>query len=373
MLREIGFWDYTCPHHGSLEEYSLDDWDQLLDDMSVGGFNSLVLGIKWVTTGYRSKYSWLDQDVSVAAIATDNATIFHALRGARQRGIKIWLLVVGSIFDVDKFGFEPASGRGGGLANSASYDLDQPGVSERIALLFEEVAELFGELADGLVVELEFCDGEAPHRIPIYGAWAAANGRPSFEETKNAPFESRGYPLWHWRDFTTSRRIATQLDIEKAVRRKGFQGQFATLVELGNAPGVVTRNVNLPMLREAFPEWSLVTYDSVYDRRQNRLSTMEFCVDEPKQMGWEVHYLTRGVMTFTWPLDAPPMDLEEQWRLSLEDAVRHDPHTLWFMGSDARHDGLVCSNRKLPAWGYDDGRVARQRLMKLVEEFGLRR
>ena len=37
--------------------------------------------------------------------------------------------------------------------------------------LFEEVMGLFGDEVDGLVVELEFCDGEAPHRIPMYNTW----------------------------------------------------------------------------------------------------------------------------------------------------------------------------------------------------------
>jgi hypothetical protein len=36
-LKEIGFWDYTCPRHGSLERYTQADWDLLLDDMVAGG------------------------------------------------------------------------------------------------------------------------------------------------------------------------------------------------------------------------------------------------------------------------------------------------------------------------------------------------
>ena len=43
--------------------------------MAAGGFNSLVLGIKWLTTGYRSRLTWLDQRPGNAAIASDNATI----------------------------------------------------------------------------------------------------------------------------------------------------------------------------------------------------------------------------------------------------------------------------------------------------------
>ena len=61
-MREIGFWDYTCPGNGSLERYTKADWDELLDDMVVGGCNSFVRCVKWLTTGYRSQLPWLDQD-----------------------------------------------------------------------------------------------------------------------------------------------------------------------------------------------------------------------------------------------------------------------------------------------------------------------
>ncbi len=54
-MKEIGFWDYTCPLHGSLERYTEQDWNMLLDDIAEGGFNSLVLGVKWLTTGYYSR------------------------------------------------------------------------------------------------------------------------------------------------------------------------------------------------------------------------------------------------------------------------------------------------------------------------------
>ena len=67
-MQEMGFWDYTAPGGGGgLESYREEDWDRLLDDMAAGGFNSLVLGIKWFTTGYRSRLPWLDQDAAGAA------------------------------------------------------------------------------------------------------------------------------------------------------------------------------------------------------------------------------------------------------------------------------------------------------------------
>jgi hypothetical protein len=114
-----------------------------------------------------------------------------------------------------------------------------------------------------------------------------------------------------------------------------------------------------------------VTYDSIYDRRINRAASMEFCITEPHQLGFEVQFVTRGVMTFSWPPDGPSMDLEEQWRMSLEDAAQHQPEALWFMGSDARSDGMVCSKSKLPAWGFQTGLEARQKLLQMVAQSGL--
>ncbi|HEY8668363.1 MAG TPA: hypothetical protein VIL86_17060 [Tepidisphaeraceae bacterium] len=340
--------------------------------MAAGGFNSLVLGIKWLTTGYRSNFSWLDQEPGNAAIDSDNATIHYALQQARRRGIRTWLLVVASQFDVAKFGFAPARTGYNPAEKISAYDLDQPGIPERILALFDEIATLFGAEADGIVVELEFCDGEAPHRIPIYNEWAEKNRRPPFEKIKAIALEPRGYPFMDWRDFTTSRRIDVFKQIETICRSAGFNGKFSSIAELGNAPTVVVGNVNLQVLRAALPHWALVTYDSIYDRRENRLATMDFCVEQPRKLGFEVLFLTRGVMTWTWPPDGPPMDLLEQWRMSLEDAARFDPEALWFMGSDARLDGLVCSNKKLPRWGFATGREARHKLIAMAKDLGVR-
>jgi hypothetical protein len=41
------------------------------------------------------------------------------------------------------------------------------------------------------------------------------------------------------------------------------------------------------------------------------------------------------------------------------------------MGSDARLDGMVCSHVKLPEWGFADPRLARLRLMEMVNEYHL--
>ncbi|MCL2701225.1 MAG: hypothetical protein FWE88_05980 [Phycisphaerae bacterium] len=370
-MKEIGFWDYTCPTHGSLEHYTTDEWDRLLDDMAAGGFNSLVLGIKWLTTGYRSRLPWLDQRADNAAIATDNATIHHALAGARQRGIRPRLLVVSTQFQTPEFGPQfPTIGNWGDVGH---YDVDQPGVTERILALFGEVVDLFGQEIDGIVVEMEFCDAEGPHRVASYNRWAAANNRPDFETIKKILLEPRSYPFFDWRDYATQRRIDTLREIEKTVRAGGCNAELSSLVELANGDGVCVSNVNLPVLRDAFPQWPLVTYDSVYDRRVNRLAAMDFCIHQPRKLGLQAYYLTRGVMTWTWPPDATwDTTLQEQWRMSLEDAAAHNPDVLWFMGSDARSDGLVCSNKKLAHWGYHDGIVARRALMEMAKQMGVR-
>jgi len=186
-VHEIGFWDYTCPRHGSLEHYTKQDWDELLDDMQAGGFNSLVLGIKWLTTGYRSRLPWLDQDPGNTSIASGNDLIHYALEQAKQRGIRTWLLIVASIFHVDWFGIEPAQS-GEPFLGARAYDLDQPVVNDRMVEMCDEIGELFGRACDGMVIELEFCDGAPPHRLPIYNEWGE-HQQPSglCNDSKNRP------------------------------------------------------------------------------------------------------------------------------------------------------------------------------------------
>jgi len=364
-MQEMGFWDYTCPRHGSLERYTLADCDRLLDDMVAANWNSLVLGIKWLTTGYRSALPWLDQDESCTAITSNNSIIYHLLRGARQRGIRTWLLVVATIFPPGAF--YPARG-GDYWAGFEVFDLDFPGLQERVLALFTEIIDRFGAETDGLVVELEFCDGDAPHRIPVYNAWALANQRPDYQTIKNVFLEPRKFPFHHWRDFTTTRRIEMLREIEQTVRDCGFSGRLCSIIEIDNQPNAVLGNVNLNLLQSALPHWSVVTYDSIYDRRRNRLATMDFCIEQPRLAGLEVNYLTRGVMTFPVQPEMSPTNLETQWQMELEDARTYRPDRLWFMGSDARLDGMVCSDRRLPEWGFPDGRTARLRLLEMARE-----
>lgn len=370
-MLEYGFWDYTCPGNGSLEGYTTADWDLLLDDMAAGGMNSLVLCVKWISTGYRSRLPWLDQQPGVTAIDSDNAVVHHALQGARARGIRTWLLVVGTIHHVRSFGIEPAN-PDAYWGEFGQYDLDQPGVAERIELLFDEVTALFGAEADGIIAELEFSDGSAPHRIPLYNTWAETEGRPDYATITRIPQEPRSYPFLDWRDFTTDRRAALLRRIAAVVRGRGFGGSLASIVEVGNCEGVLVRNVNLPRLRAQLPEWGVVTYDSIYDRRINRLSSLDFCVVEPRALGYEVNFLTRGVMTFGANWSEISDSLDAQWRMSLEDALAYPPERLWFMGADAcTDDGMVCNRAKLPSWGYSDGRTARRALMRLARELGV--
>jgi len=71
-MKEIGFWDYTAPGGGGgLEVYTRDDWDRLLDDMAAGGFNSIALGIKRLTTGYRSRKISISRKAEILRIGVE--------------------------------------------------------------------------------------------------------------------------------------------------------------------------------------------------------------------------------------------------------------------------------------------------------------
>jgi hypothetical protein len=365
-IKDIGFWDYTCPQHGSLERYTREDWDILLDDMAAGGLTSFVLGIKWLTTGYRSRLPWLDQDPECSAIASDNALIHYALQGARQRGMRTWLLLVVTIYPSQALSLP--GGTRYWTDQFVAYDLDAPGLKERIAEMLSEVLELFGGETDGLVIETEFGDTEAAHRIPLYNEWAASNNRPDFISVRDIRLESRMYPFHHWRDFTTARRVAAFQEVEKHVRGLGFTGKLASISEIDNQHMVVMGNTNLNIMHDELPHWPVITYDSIYDRRRNRLATADLCIRQPRSLGLETLYLTRGVMTFNIPPELGATTLQEQWRMELEDAAEHRPDTLWFMGTDCRLDGMVCSSRLLPQWGFEEGRAARLHLIEKIKE-----
>ena len=370
-MKEIGFWDYPAPRHGSLERYTEEDYDILLDDMAEGGFNSLVLGVKWMTTGYRSRFPWLDQDPACTAVSTDNRVLHYALREARKRGIRTRLLIVATQFPVRAFGLEPVWTPEWTLGVFGEpfgyYDLDHPGLRERMSEMTDEITGLFGKETDGIVLELEFCDREEPHRIELYEDWARENGRPGYAEIKKIDLQPRSFPFTHWRDFTTQRRIEVYKELEAVIRKRGFNGEISTIAEIENSPLAVIGNMNLTMVREQTPECALVTYDGIYDRNANRLATMDFCIAQPKKLGFSVYYLSRGVMPW---MDDPRRfgPLEDQWAMTLEDARIHGPDGLWFMGSDCRVDGMVCSVHRLPQFGFESGRDARLKLMRMAKE-----
>ncbi|MFH1742118.1 MAG: twin-arginine translocation signal domain-containing protein, partial [bacterium] len=90
FLQEYGFWDYTTPAAGGMEQFSIDDYRLLLDDMEQGGMNSLLICIKWLTTGYRSKLPFQDQLPGNPVIESDNNLLRDVIADAVNRGIKIW-------------------------------------------------------------------------------------------------------------------------------------------------------------------------------------------------------------------------------------------------------------------------------------------
>lgn len=373
-MKEMGFWDYTAPQHGSLECYREQDWDLLLEDLAAHGINSFVLSIKWMTTGYRSRFSWLDQNMECTAIQSDNQLIHYALREMRKRGMKVWLLLVVTQFPAHSFGLNPTwipqwteqvFGYGIGF-----YDVDHPGLQERVNQMLREVAELFGEETDGIILELEWGDREEPHRIPLYNQWASQNNRPDFDTIRHYPLQSRSYPFYDWRDFATQRRIYFLQSAKEALRAAGFTGELATINEIENGPGAVISASNLTMLRQQLPDFALVTYDGIYNRNMHRRATQDLCMDAPIKEGHKVYFLSRGVMPWA---DEPGRfgPLSHQWEMTLEDCRQSRPEGLWMMGTDCRVPGMVCSLSGLQSFGYRDGRQARLELLKKMRDSGL--
>lgn len=354
-MKEYGFWEYTMPGAGECWKYSLDDWKKLLDDMAAGRMNSLALAIKWHTTGYKSSFSWLDQDPACAIIRNGNRMLLQVIEEARRRNIRVWLAAVCSHFQVKEFGLEPPHHSRSG---SFYYDPDYPGVRERMTALFREIAELFGA-AHGLVVEMESVEFDWPHRIPIYNAWAAKEGRKSYAELRNLPMDARAYRIHDWRDFLTIRRCLALKEIEKAVRAAGFGGKLAMICETSNEHGSFHQALNLRIYRQEMPGWGAVTYD--YDRDMNRWSCADFCIVHPKEIGLETFYLGRGVMTYSRDLT---ISLEENWLRDMQDAVEFGADGLWFFGADAGGENCHCSLKKLKSLGYADGITARRKIIE---------
>lgn len=194
FLMEHGFWDYTTPGAGGMESYGRDDYLSLLDDMAGAGMNSLMVTVKWLTTGYRSRLPFQDQSPDNPVIASDNSLLRRAIEEAAQRGIKVWLGGAVTYFDTSRFRADPyrTYTRLSGFdlpVEVGLFDTDTPGITERIVQIYEELVELFPG-AGGLEVELEGAGVESARRIPLYDRWARENGRPPFAELGH-PFNPR--------------------------------------------------------------------------------------------------------------------------------------------------------------------------------------
>lgn len=357
--KEYGFWEYTCPNAGECAHYEISNWERLLDEMSEAGMNSLAVVVKWLTTGYRSRFDWLDQDSSCKVISSGNEVLLRAMEMAKQRGIVVWIVAVCTHMQIKEFGIEPPNHKKEG---TFPYDPDQPGVLERMVGLFREVAGIF-HAADGIVVEMESVEFDWPHRIPLYEKWAEENGRQSYEQLRNLPLDARAYRIHAWRDFLTWRRCLALRGIERAVRDTGYRGRLSMICETCNEAGSFHQAVNLKTYKKMMPGWAAVTYD--YDRDLNRWAGADFCMDQPKRAGLETYYLGRGVMTYGRDLTIP---VEEDWRRDLEDASNFGVDGFWFFGADAGGENPHCSLKKLNTWGFHDGASARRRILELGRE-----
>ena len=359
-MQEYGFWEYTCPGAGKCESYTLADWTKLLDDMAAGGMNSLALVIKWSTTGYKSHLPWLDQNPNCTIIASGNRLLTQVMALAKARQIKVWLVVVCTHHQVKEYGIVPPTGQTDG---SFFYDQDYPGVLERSVAMFAEIAELFSA-ADGIVVEMESVEFDWPHRIPLYNQWAREHGKPLHAELRQLPLDARAYRIHAWREFLTWRRCLALQAIEKGIRGTGYGGRLAMICETSNEFGSYIQVLNLAAYREAMPGWAAVTYD--YDRDQNSLATVDFCMLQPQAAGLATFYLGRGVMTYGRELTIP---LEEHWRRDLADAMKYGVEGFWFFGADAvAGENAHFGQAKLKRMGFATGLSARRRLLKIGKE-----
>ncbi len=429
-LLEYGFWDYTTPGAGGMEAYRQDDYVSLLDDMARAGMNSLMILVKWLTTGYRSRLPFQDQSPDNPVTASDNSLLRWVIEEAGKRKIKIWLGGAVTYFDVTQFEEKPyrTYHRLGGFdlpVEVGLYDTDTPGLIERIVQIYRELVESFPG-AGGLLVELEGAGLENSHRIPLYNRWAEENGRPPFRghflfcinprihpiasgsavkipadrsptahrdltirpprsvlpyqapNKKSScplfrelahPLNPRSFDVPAWRDYTTHSRLKVLQAVEDGVRAKGFGGGLAMICETGSSPYAMGQAVNLKEFRTNFPHWIATTYE--YNKWEHRYAMMDLCIDQPKQEGIRVFYLPRGVMTWgdQWPL---PISLEQSWQMELEDIRKFKPQGVWWFGSGAGNEGAHVSLSRLEQAGYGSGEHARQTLLEVTSELRAR-
>jgi len=364
FLKELGFWDYTTPGAGGMEAFEKNDYLSLLDDMAQAGMNSLMIFVKWLTTGYRSRLDFLDQSPENLNIVSDNGLVRFAIEEANKRNIKVWLGAVATYFDVRKFQSKPyrVITRMSGFSlpfQVGIFDADTPELIERIVRMFEELAIQFPGIG-GFCVELEGAGAEVGHRIPLYDAWAKEKGYPPFEQLGH-PFDPRTFDVSPWREYTTFSRLRVLRAVEEAIRAKGFQGELAMICETGRKTYATGQEVDLKQYHAQLPHWAGITYE--YEKWDHRYAMMDFCLDQPKKEGLKVYYLPRGVMTWgmPWPL---PITLEQSWQYDMEDILHFQPDGVWWFGCGTANEGAHVSLKRLEQVGYRDGVAARRALIK---------
>ena len=368
FLKELGFWDYTTPGAGGMEAFEKSDYISLLDDMAQAGMNSLMIFVKWLTTGYRSRLDFLDQTPENRNIASNNELVRFAIEEASKRSIKVWLGAVATYFDVRRFRSKPyrSIDRMSGFSlpfEVGIFDTDTPELLERIVPMFTELVEQFPGIG-GICVELEGAGVEVEHRIPLYDRWAREKGYPPFTQLGH-PLDPRTFDVSAWRKYTTHSRLVMLRAVEETIRAKGFRGELAMICETGKKTYAAGQEVDLNQFHSQFPTWAGVTYE--YEKWDHRYAMMDFCLDQPKKEGIKVYYLPRGVMTWgmPWPL---PIALEQSWQYDLEDILQFQPDGVWWFGCGTMNEGAHVSLKRLEQIGYRDGVEARRTLIKKTKD-----
>ena len=370
FLGEYGFWEYTTPYCGGFESYDYDDYLLALDDMAGAGMNSLMLMVKWFTTGYRSKLPFLEQSPLNKNIASNNQLVRQVMAAAKERKIKIWLGVVTSHYDAAVCKLTPRGvlpGFLGCLFNVGFYDPDSPGMIEQGTAIFEELLDEFPH-PDGFMLEMEDVHVPMPYRVAPYNAWAKANNRPAYSN-------SAGLQDPNWFDYQTAAIIRATQAVEQAVRAKGFRGDLATINKLSEtraptrvipAPG--NQMVNVEMMRRDCPNWASINYN--YDKGLPD-GDYDWCMKQgvtyQKSLGLNVYSLARGVMTYEWeaPRWTDRQRLERSWAQDVADAQKYQPDNFWWFGAGGKSDGIDTSILNLRQMGYADDVEARRALLKI--------
>lgn len=361
FLREYGFWEYTTPCAGGFESYDYDDYVLALDDMARAGMNSLLIMVKWFTTGYRSKLPYLDQLPGNRLIQSRNRLLGRVMAEAAARKLKVWLGACTSYYDPAKFGSKPhrvlPAGTLGIPFPIGCYDPDAPAFVDRGAEIFREILDEF-PAPGGLMLEMESVEFRVPHRAASYNRWAGVHGRPPYDDpsVRTGP---------HWFDYQTASIIKATEAVEQAVRAKGFQGDLATINKVAAAPANKHQLVNIEMMRRQCPKWASINYcyeKGLPDRPMEWY--MEAGVAYPKSLGMRVYYLGRGVMT--WGAWKDRQRLERSWGQDVADVQKSRPHGFWWFGAGGKSEGAHTALSALKAMGYQDDVAARRALLKLA-------